>query len=85
MLTRMYGPAARRKRVSSIGVFGTSGHSVGADCEQNNPCEVKPEGGLVRAPKNQNYAHFVHQFYSCLDAGRDIDLATPGCPLPRPK
>lgn len=78
-------PAIRKETGEVIGVFGTSGDIAGADCELNNPCEVKPDGSLVRAAKDQNYVHFAHQFYSCLDAARDVDLSTPGCSLPRPK
>jgi hypothetical protein len=28
--------------------------------------------------------HFVHQFYTCLDKDRNVDLAVPGCLLPQP-
>jgi hypothetical protein len=28
--------------------------------------------------------HFVHHFYTCLDKDRNVDLAVPGCLLPKP-
>jgi hypothetical protein len=66
-----------------IGVFGTSGDTTGAACELNNPCELNPDGSVVAAHKDQNYAHFVHEFYGCLNRDGDVDLAVPGCRLPK--
>jgi hypothetical protein len=74
-------PIIRTDTSEVIGLFGTSGDTTGAPCEFNNPCEVKSDGSAVAAAKNQNYVHFVHQFYSCLDTAREIDLDIPGCSL----
>lgn len=78
-------PAIQKDTSEVIGVLGTGSDATGVPCELNNPCEVKPDGGGVAAAKDQNYVHFVHQFYSCLDAARNIDLDAPGCRLPKPR
>jgi hypothetical protein len=76
-------PVLRTDTSEVIGLFGTMGDTTGAPCEFNNPCEVKSDGSAVAAAKNQNYVHFVHQFYSCLDTAREVDLDVRGCSLPK--
>ena len=78
-------PAIRTHTSEVIGVLGTGADATGVPCELNNPCEIKPDGTEVTAAKDQNYVHFVHQFYSCLDAARNIDLDATGCLLPKPR
>jgi hypothetical protein len=74
-------PVIRTDTSEVIGLFGTMGDTAGTPCELNNPCEVKSDGSAVVVAKNQNYVHFVHQFYSCLDTAREIDLDVRGCSL----
>jgi len=78
-------PLIRNDTGEVVGVFGTSGDTTAGPCEINNPCEVKEDGGVVAGVKDQNYVHFVHQFYACLDASGELDLAQPGCRLPKPQ
>jgi Trypsin-like peptidase domain len=78
-------PAIRTDTNEVIGVAGTASDGDGGPCELNNPCEVNAGGSTRVAAKDQAYVHFVHQFYSCLDGARDVDLAVPGCTLPRPR
>jgi hypothetical protein len=68
-----------------IGLFGTASDGNGAACELNNPCEVAPDGSKKAAVREQPYVHFVHAFYTCLDASRSVDLDVPGCLLPKPR
>jgi hypothetical protein len=78
-------PLVRLDSGEVIGVMGTASDGDAAPCEFNNPCEMKAGGTSVPTQKGQAYAHFVHQFYSCLDADRNVDLDVPGCELPKAK
>ena len=78
-------PAIRKDTNEIIGVAGTANDATGVPCELNNPCELDADGSAQAARKEQPYVHFVHKFYTCLDAARNVDLNTPGCLLPRPK
>jgi V8-like Glu-specific endopeptidase len=65
-----------------VGVNNT-GNDDGARCTMNNPCEVVP-GGTVTVRRGTNYGQQTYLFYGCLKAGNEIDLAKPGCALPKP-
>jgi len=78
-------PAIRKDNNEVIGVFGTASDGNGAPCELNNPCEVAPDGSTNASVREQGYVHFLHYFYSCLDASRNLDLEVAGCLLPRPQ
>jgi hypothetical protein len=77
-------PVIRKDTKEVIGVMGTVSDASAGPCELNNPCEVGADGSVQATPKDQNYMHFVHQLYACLDASRSLDLAVPGCPLAKP-
>ena len=79
------GPVLRLDSNELIGVMGTASDDNAAPCELNNPCLVKADGTFSPAVKDQGYAHFVHQLYTCLDDARSVDLDTPGCMLPKPQ
>jgi Trypsin-like peptidase domain len=79
------GPVLRLDSNEVIGVMGTASDGNAAPCELNNPCLVKADGTFSPAVKDQGYAHFVHQLYTCLDSKRNISLDVPGCLLPKPK
>ena len=79
------GPVLRLDSNQLIGVMGTASDDNAAPCELNNPCLVKADGTFSPAIKDQGYAHFVHQLYTCLDDARSVDINTPGCLLPKPK
>lgn len=78
-------PAIRMDNGEVIGAFGTSSDANAAACALNNPCEVASDGSVQAGAKGQGYLHFVHAFYTCLDKDRNIDLAVPGCLLPKPQ
>jgi len=78
-------PAIRRDNSEVIGVFGTASDGNGAPCELNNSCEVAPDGSTKASVREQGYFHFVHNFYTCLDASGKVDLAVPRCLLPKPQ
>ena len=78
-------PVLRLDSNEVIGVMGTASDGNAVPCELNNPCLVKADGAFSPAVKDQGYAHFVHQFYTCLDSKRNISLDVPGCLLPKPK
>lgn len=63
-----------------IGINNT-GNDGGKACTLNNPCEIS-EDGTVFYEKGISYAQQTSWVYSCLNTGRDIDLAIPGCKLP---
>jgi hypothetical protein len=77
-------PVIRLDTSEVIGAFGTASDANAAACELNNPCEVAADGSTTAAVERQGYVHFVHQFYTCLDKDRNVDLAVPGCLLPQP-
>ena len=79
------GPVLRLDLNELIGRVWTASDDNAAPCELNNPCLVKADGTFSPAIKDQGYAHFVHQLYTCLDDARSVDINTPGCLLPRPK
>lgn len=56
----------------------------GSRCRVNNPCEIDEEGN-VTAEKGVGYAQQTFWAYSCRNEEGVIDLATPGCLLPKPK
>ena len=65
-----------------VGVNNT-GNESGKECKMNNPCEID-ESGNVTVIKGRGYAQQTYWFYSCLSMDFDIDLAKPGCELPKP-
>lgn len=78
-------PVLRVDTNEVIGVVGTGSDANAAPCELNNPCEIGKDGSTIAAKAKQGYAHFVHKFYTCLDAARNLDLGTPGCLLAKPQ
>jgi hypothetical protein len=77
-------PVIRIDTGEIIGVAGTASDASGNACELNNPCEVNSDGSIRPATQEQPYVHFVHMFYRCLDAARNVDLDVAGCGLPKP-
>lgn len=78
-------PVVRLDTTEIIGVFGTASDANALPCELNNPCEIGSDGTTRPGTQSQGYAHFVHKLYTCLDAGRNIDLDVPGCLLRKPQ
>ena len=78
-------PVVRLDTTEIIGVFGTASDANAPPCELNNPCEVGSDGTTRPGTQSQGYAHFVHKLYTCLDAGRNIDLNVAGCLLRKPQ
>ena len=78
-------PGIRKDTSEVIGVFGTASDGDAAPCEMNNSCEVASDGSTKVSVRGQGYFHFVHNFYTCLDVNRNVDLAVPGCLLPKPQ
>jgi hypothetical protein len=66
-----------------VGVNNTINED-GASCTVNNPCEIDVNG-KVTVVQGRGYGQETYQFYSCLNAAREFDLATPGCVLPQGK
>lgn len=62
-----------------IGVNNTTNES-GRQCTMNNPCEVDANGSITFT-RGFSYGQQTYQVYTCLNANREIDLATPGCQL----
>ena len=60
-----------------------TGNEDGERCTDNNPCEVD-ENGEVTVRHGIGYAQRTHQVVPCLTGGGRVDLAAPGCGLPRP-
>jgi hypothetical protein len=78
-------PGIQKDTNEVIGVLGTSNDGNATACELNNPCEISAGGAVKSAAKDTSYVHFVHQFYSCLDATGNVDLDVPGCLLAKPQ
>lgn len=62
-----------------IGINNTINEN-GAECTLNNPCEVDAAGKVIYH-QGYGYAQQTYWIYSCLNANKEIDLATPGCML----
>jgi V8-like Glu-specific endopeptidase len=56
----------------------------GKRCTMNNPCEVN-ENGNVTVMAHHGYAQETVNIYSCLRPDFIVDLAVPGCTLPKVK
>jgi V8-like Glu-specific endopeptidase len=65
-----------------VGVNNT-GNEDGKRCTFGNPCEVDPDGN-VTVRRGTRYGQQTFQAVPCLPGGGEIDLAAPGCGLPRP-
>ena len=65
-----------------IGVNNT-GNEDGERCTVNNPCEVDADGN-VTVEQGAAYGQQTWWLYTCLTAGRTIDLNKAGCQLPKP-
>ncbi|TCC45713.1 serine protease [Kribbella capetownensis] len=65
-----------------IGVNNT-GNEDGEQCTVNNPCEVDADGN-VTVDQGAAYGQQTWWLYTCLTAGRTIDLNKAGCELPKP-
>jgi V8-like Glu-specific endopeptidase len=64
-----------------VGINNTTNED-GARCTLNNPCEVDAAGN-VSFKKGAAYGEETYWIASCVGASRDIDLALPGCLLPK--
>ncbi|ROP41060.1 S1 family peptidase [Saccharothrix texasensis] len=60
-----------------------TGNEDGERCTDNNPCEVDA-AGEVTVRQGIGYAQQTFQIVPCLTGGGRVDLAAPGCGLPRP-
>ncbi|MEV6950375.1 serine protease [Streptomyces sp. NPDC051183] len=60
-----------------------TGNEDGQRCTDNNPCEVD-ESGNVTVRRGINYAQETYTIVPCIAPGNKIDLARPGCTLPKP-
>ncbi|MGI5480986.1 S1 family peptidase [Streptomyces lavendofoliae] len=60
-----------------------TGNEDGRRCTMNNPCEVD-ENGTVTVRRGINYAQQTYGIVACVGTGNKIDLARPGCSLPKP-
>jgi V8-like Glu-specific endopeptidase len=65
-----------------IGVNNT-GNEDGESCTLNNPCEVD-ENGNITIDQGAAYGQQTWWLYTCLTAGRTIDLNKSGCQLQKP-
>ncbi|MFD9957945.1 serine protease [Amycolatopsis sp. NPDC058986] len=65
-----------------IGVNNTRNED-GQRCTLNNPCEVD-ESGNVTVHQDTPYGQETYGIPACLTAANEIDLAKPGCSLPKP-
>lgn len=64
-----------------VAVLNTATINPWGDCYANRPCEVSPEGVVVR--ENMSYAVPVAGLDRCFDAQGDFDLNLRNCPLDR--
>jgi hypothetical protein len=64
-----------------IGINNT-GNESGDRCTMNNPCEVD-QSGRISVIKGRGYGQQVYQLTTCLDSQAQLDLAVPGCLLPK--
>ncbi|MFJ6795121.1 serine protease [Streptomyces sp. NPDC091268] len=60
-----------------------TGNEDGGRCTENNPCEVDAAGN-VTVRQGINYAQETYTIVPCIAPGNKIDLARPGCTLPKP-
>ncbi|MFD1150248.1 S1 family peptidase [Saccharothrix hoggarensis] len=61
-----------------------TGNENGERCTRNNPCEVD-ETGAVTVRHGIRYGQQTHYVVPCLTGGGRVDLAAPGCGLPKPQ
>ncbi|MEU0840105.1 serine protease [Streptomyces sp. NPDC005962] len=62
-----------------VGIHNTH-NDDGAQCTDNNPCEVGPDG-KVTSQKGRSYGQQVHTITKCLAKGSKLDLSRQGCTL----
>jgi len=62
--------------------INNTGNDDGQKCTLNNPCEVDAQGNIFYQ-KGYSYAQQTYWLYTCLNANRQLDLAMPGCLLPK--
>ncbi|MGW3950662.1 S1 family peptidase [Streptomyces sp. NPDC004752] len=60
-----------------------TGNEDGAQCTENNPCEVA-EDGTVTVRQGINYAEETYQIPACFTTGNKLDLSAGDCTLPKP-
>ncbi|GAA4551501.1 S1 family peptidase [Amycolatopsis samaneae] len=65
-----------------IGVNNTRNEN-GEECTLNNPCEVDESGNVTVHPDTP-YGQETYGIPACLTQANEIDLARPGCSLPKP-
>jgi hypothetical protein len=65
-----------------IGVNNTS-NTDGGQCTLNNPCEMDRDG-VITVHKGIAYGTQTYWLTTCVDPGNKLDLARPGCLLPKP-
>lgn len=72
------------KGTRNVIAINNTANENGKRCTMNNPCEIN-ESGVVTVLKDKKYGQQTYNIYSCLRPDFQIDLALPGCTLPRPK
>jgi hypothetical protein len=65
-----------------IGVNNTSNRD-GGQCTMNNPCEMDRDG-VISVHKGIAYGTETYWLTTCVGPGNRLDLARPGCLLPKP-
>jgi len=65
-----------------IGINNTSNRD-GGQCTQNNPCEMDRDG-VISVHKGIAYGTETYWLTTCVGPGNRLDLARPGCLLPKP-
>lgn len=65
-----------------IGINNTSNRD-GGQCTMNNPCEMDRDG-VISVHKGIAYGTETYWLTTCVGRGNRLDLAKPGCLLPRP-
>lgn len=65
-----------------VGANNTA-YSDGTPCSLNNPCEVAADG-TTHVETGAAYGQQTWWIYTCLTAGRTLDLNQAGCLLPKP-
>ncbi|MFE0174489.1 trypsin-like serine peptidase [Streptomyces sp. NPDC059002] len=70
-------------KTGKVTAINNTGNEDGERCTLNNPCEVDRNGN-VTVRKGINYAQQTYGIVPCVGKGSKIDLARPGCKLPRP-
>jgi V8-like Glu-specific endopeptidase len=76
-------PIIARGTRTVIAVNNTANEN-GGRCTVNNPCEINTNGAVV-VMRDRKYGQQTYNLYSCLRPDFRIDLAIPGCVLPKAK